>query len=382
ALLSWEDRFAHAQAVDYTLAAAIVRHIHETTDRGLAVLIFMPGVAEIQATIAALKDIDGVFVLPLHAGLSASEQRRVFAKPSKPEQGRKVVVATNIAETSITIDDIGFVVDSGRVRELRHDHQTRVARLTTVLCSQAAAAQRRGRAGRTQPGVCFRMYTRAIHERMPLHADPEILRSPLEQVCLRVKALGHDDPRSILQSALDPPSPLAIASAEQLLVAIGACTAEYRPLTALGRFIADIPVDLRLAKILVYGAMMGVLDDALKIVALMALDKPLFSGGGGDRDAVKQARLRFASDSKRDGLSDWLADLAAYNSLADIRGGGGTKACYDACVSPAAIRDVKTNVRQLRDSIRHTGLVEPQLEGTAAVAASPMVLKALICAGL
>ncbi|KAJ2581272.1 helicase, partial [Coemansia sp. RSA 1836] len=178
ALLSWEDRFAHAQAVDYTLAAAIVRHIHETTDRGLAVLIFMPGVAEIQATIAALKDIDGVFVLPLHAGLSASEQRRVFAKPSKPEQGRKVVVATNIAETSITIDDIGFVVDSGRVRELRHDHQTRVARLTTVLCSQAAAAQRRGRAGRTQPGVCFRMYTRAIHERMPLHADPEILRSP------------------------------------------------------------------------------------------------------------------------------------------------------------------------------------------------------------
>ncbi|KAJ2059448.1 helicase [Coemansia sp. S146] len=362
ALVSWEDRYTQAFNIDFALATSIVRHIHTTSDRGLAILVFMPGVAEIQSTIAALKAIDGLSVLPLHSGLSAAEQRRVFARP---QEGRKVVVATNIAETSITIDDIGFVIDAGRVRELRHDYGTRVARLTTVLCSQAAAAQRRGRAGRTRPGVCFRMYTRRIYDTMPLHADPEILRSPLEQVCLRVKALGHQDPRTILESALDPPPLLAITAAERLLVAVGACVEEFGPLTALGKFIADIPVDLRLAKILVYGALMGVLDDALKIVALMALDKPMFHGD-------KQARMKFANDSQG-GLSDWLADLAAFNQLAES---SGKKGAYDMGVSPLAIRDIKGTVRQLRDSLRHTGLVEESSR------ASPMVLKALICAGL
>ncbi|KAJ2401704.1 helicase, partial [Coemansia sp. RSA 2531] len=216
ALVSWEDRYASPSNIDYALATLIVRHIHMTSDHGLAILVFMPGVAEIQSTIAALKAIDGLSVLPLHSGLSAAEQRRVFAKSPS---GRKVIVATNIAETSITIDDIGFVIDSGRVRELRHDHGTRVAKLTTVLCPQAAAAQRRGRAGRTRPGVCYRMYTRRIHGNMPMYGDPEILRSPLEQVCLRVKALGHQDPRTILASALDPPPLSAVSAAEHLLVA-------------------------------------------------------------------------------------------------------------------------------------------------------------------
>ncbi|KAJ2106951.1 putative ATP-dependent RNA helicase ucp12 [Coemansia sp. RSA 922] len=359
ALVSWEDRYASPSNIDYALATLIVRHIHMTSDHGLAILVFMPGVAEIQSTIAALKAIDGLSVLPLHSGLSAAEQRRVFAKSPS---GRKVIVATNIAETSITIDDIGFVIDSGRVRELRHDHGTRVAKLTTVLCSQAAAAQRRGRAGRTRPGVCYRMYTRRIHGTMPMYGDPEILRSPLEQVCLRVKALGHQDPRTILASALDPPPLSAVSAAEHLLVAVGATVEEFGALTALGKFIADIPVDLRLAKILVYGALMGVLDDALKIVALMALDKPLFHD--------KLARKKFANDSLQSGLSDWLADLAAFNQL-----DSGGKA-YDLGCSPTAIRDVRGTVRQLRDSLRHTGLVEQSSK------ASPMVLKALICAGL
>ncbi|KAJ2840802.1 helicase [Coemansia sp. 'formosensis'] len=362
ALAAWEDRNAAPHHVDYALAAAIVRHIHATADRGLSILVFMPGVAEISATVAALKPIDGLTVLPLHAGLSPAEQRRVFQ--STP--GRKVVVATNIAETSITIDDIGFVVDAGRVRELRHDHATRVARLTTALCSQAAAAQRRGRAGRTRPGVCFRMYTRHTHGAMPPHADPEILRSPLEQVALRIKALGHVDPRAILDAMLDPPPPPAIAAAESLLVAVGACL-ESGALTALGRFVADIPVDLRLAKMLVYGALLGALDDALKLVAVMALDRPMFVG---DRDAVRAARCRFSAN----GLSDWLADVAAFDWLAESPGGAKPQ---DICVAPAAIRDIKATMRQLRDALRATGLVEESRKPS-----SPLVLKALVCAGL
>ncbi|KAJ2696117.1 putative ATP-dependent RNA helicase ucp12 [Coemansia sp. IMI 209128] len=364
ALAAWEDRYASPFFIDFGLVSCIVRHIHMTSDRGQSILIFMPGVAEIQATIAALKPIDGLTLLPLHSGLSAAEQRRVFGR-IKDE--RKVIVATNIAETSITIDDVGFVIDAGRVRELRHDHDTRVARLTTVHCSQAAAHQRRGRAGRTKQGVCFRLYTRRLFEGMPAHGDPEILRSPLEQVCLGVKALGYADPRVLLDSALDPPPPVAVAAAERLLVAVGASTGEGGGLTALGRFMADIPVDLRLAKILVYGALMGALEDALLVVALMALDKPMYVG---DRDMIRQSRMKFSNDSTS-GLSDWLADLAILKHLLN-RG-----ECHELCVSGAALREIKNSVRQLRESLRTTGLVE-----SVGDVPGPMVLKALVCAGL
>ncbi|KAJ2731273.1 helicase [Coemansia sp. BCRC 34962] len=371
ALAAWEDRHASPFHIDFDLVACIVRHIHVTKPHSQSILIFMPGVAEITATMARLGAVGGgLLVLPLHSGLLAADQRRVFRAAAKGE--RKVVVATNIAETSITIDDVGFVIDAGRVRELRHDHGACVARLTTVLCSRAAADQRRGRAGRTQRGVCYRLYTRRLFENMPAHGDPEILRSPLEQVCLRVKALGYGDPRVLLESALDPPPMAAVTASERLLVAVGASTGEFGALTALGRFIADIPVDLRLAKILVYGALVGALEDALMVVALMALDKPMYVG---DREQVRQARMQFSNDSHRSGLSDWLADLAALKHV--MLTAVGKKACLDLCVSPAAIREIKSSVRQLRDSLKATGLVE-----SAGVAPGPMVLKALVCAGL
>ncbi|KAJ2560035.1 helicase [Coemansia sp. RSA 1933] len=375
ALDAWERRHARedrAGDVDYVLAARVVAQIHAEAPMDQSVLVFMPGVGEIQTTVAALeksKDGGGLLVLPLHAGLAPMAQRKVFAAP--PKGMRKIVVATNVAETSITIDDIGYVVDAGRARTLVYDAQTRIARLITAFCSQAAAMQRRGRAGRVSKGTCYKLYTRAMEQRlMPLHEEPEIRRAPLEQVCLQVKALGYPDAATLLDRTLDPPDRGSIDSAQRLLVAVGACESPIGELLALGRLMAQLPVDLRLAKMLVIGALFGALDAALPLVALMALDRPLVSAPHELRDAARDARIRSAPPSA---LSDWIADLSVYTNK--------TSAAMQF-VSAAAMREVKRSVKLLRQSIERTGLVDPSAKQSSNVLVDTMVLKAIVLAGL
>ncbi|KAJ1720052.1 helicase, partial [Coemansia erecta] len=381
----WDERYggaANAASVDVAVAAAAVRHIARTADAGRAVLVFMPGVGEIRACIdALLADGGGASLAPvaLHAGLAAAEQRRVFARPA--DGRRKVVVATNIAETSITIDDVGFVVDCGRVREAVRDAASGISRLATRFCSHAAATQRRGRAGRVAAGTCIRVYSRAtLAQAMPAHGEPEILRVPLEQTCLQVKALaGHGDAGVFLARMLSPPAADAVARAERLLALVGACPAPRAPLTALGRVLAAVPADLRLAKLLVYAAAFGVLARALPLAALMACDRGLFHAPPDERPAMRAERLRFYAGAPGPAaLSDWLADLRAYEHQA-----AGRQPPLRH-VSRAAVREVKAHVRTLREALRLAGLADPA-SAAAAPASTPgsdAVLRALVFAGL
>ncbi|KAJ1955804.1 helicase, partial [Linderina pennispora] len=375
-MVGWDSKFglAHsATQIDYSLVLAIVQHIHKTSDPTKAVLVFMPGVQEISKTIDALGALPNTTLLPLHAGLGPAEQKRVFRRP--PSGSRKIVVSTNVAETSITIDDIGFVVDSGRVREIQYDAESRIARLATVFCSQAASTQRRGRAGRNQRGTCYKLFSRPTQQRvMAEYTKPEIQRTPLEQVCLQAKTLGHADSQKFLDCAISPPDRLAVVAAEKLLVAVGASTQVNGALTALGRYLGSIPADLRLAKMLVYGAVFGILDQMLVIVSLMASDKPLFNAPHEKRALAREKRMAFAT-----GHSDWLADVAAFERCSKE----GRRACADNFVSFTTMRDVRSNIRMLRDAIRDTGLIE------AAEAATPrsdaetqMLVKAIVFAGL
>ncbi|KAJ1818368.1 helicase, partial [Coemansia sp. RSA 2599] len=394
-LAQWDDRHglrdANASSVDVSLAAAAVRHIDATAAKQQSVLVFMPGVVEIQMCVdLLLKSDPDLLVLPLHAGLSPADQRRVFDRPRAGR--RKVVVATNIAETSITIDDIGFVVDSGRVREATRDAESGISRLTTRFCSRAAATQRRGRAGRVSKGVCIRLYTRdTLSRAMPEHATPEILRTPLEQVCLQIKALGYGDSAEFLKSMLTPPAAASVELAERLLVAVGACEAAGAELAPLGRLMAEVPVDLRLAKMLVYSAVFGVLDRALVVAALMAHDKPLFAASFEHRDAAREERLRFAVPGCGGDRSDWLADLRAYEYLTgDGRSAAGAAVSGGSLkyVSRAVVRDIKSSVRMLRDSLRPMGLVDDDAKKTSsssssvAVVDDAAVLRAMVFAGL
>ncbi|KAJ2804431.1 putative ATP-dependent RNA helicase ucp12 [Coemansia guatemalensis] len=374
--LTWEERHRRPEDIDFSMAGAVVAHIHATAPPEQAVLVFVPGVAEIDWCTAAIRRaVTGaestLRILPLHAGLPPGEQQRVFQRANGQ---RKVIIATNVAETSITVEDVCFVIDSGRVRELRVDPHSRVARLSTVFCSQAASTQRRGRAGRVQHGVCFRLYTRSIMEKlMPVHGDPEIQRAPLEQVCLQAKALGYSDSSDLLSMALDPPAASSIDAAERLLVVMGVCERERGPLLALGRLLARIPADLRLAKMLVIGTVLGLGERALRLAALVGLDRSLYSISSQPeaRAQLRELRLQTQPNSA---MSDWLADLAVFERCLETPGYG------SGCVSATALRNARTSMRMLRRSLIELGLVDEQQTDLAAV--EPAVMQAVLLAGL
>ncbi|KAK3299143.1 P-loop containing nucleoside triphosphate hydrolase protein [Chaetomium fimeti] len=243
------------------------------------ILIFLPGVAEINRACNALRSAP-----PLH--------KKVFAPA--PQGRRKVVVATNVAETSITIDDIVAVIDSGRVKETSFDPANNMRKLEETWASLAACKQRRGRAGRVQAGKCYKLYTRNLEYQMAERPEPEIRRVPLEQLSLAVRAMGIRDISHFLSRAPTPPEATAVEGAITMLRRMGALDGDE--LTALGQQLAMIPADLRCGKLMVYGAIFGCLDDC----------SPFLSPAE-KRSEAKEAKMRFAR-----GDGDLLTDLRAY----------------------------------------------------------------------
>jgi ATP-dependent RNA helicase DHX57 len=292
--------------INYDLIAQTVKEIdaeltHLKQDGGI--LIFLPGVMEISRAIDHLRSIPNLHALPLHASLQSSEQRRVF--PHAPYGKRKVVVATNVAETSITIDDVVAVIDTGRVKETSYDPQNNMRKLEEVWASRAACKQRRGRAGRVQAGKCYKLYTRnAEMTKMAERPEPEIRRVPLEQLCLSVRAMGIKDVGAFLASALTPPESMAVDGAMDLLGRMGALDGD--DLTALGQHLSMIPADLRCGKLMVYGAMFGCLDSCVSIAAILTIKSPFVSPQE-KREEAKAARAKFAGNQ-----GDLIGDLKAF----------------------------------------------------------------------
>ena len=195
----------------------------------------------------------------------------VFVRP--PTGVRKIVLATNIAETAITIDDVVVVVDSGRLKEKSYDAYTGVSTLQSAWISKASERQRRGRAGRCQPGVAFHMYSRQRSDALAEFQLPEIKRSPLDEMGLQVKLLEKPERRVIisefLAKAVEPPVKEAVSAAVKLLGDIGALDAEER-LTSLGRHLASLPLPPALGKMLLYAVLYGCLDPVLTVACCMA----------------------------------------------------------------------------------------------------------------
>ncbi|KAK8017469.1 hypothetical protein PG993_013795 [Apiospora rasikravindrae] len=291
--------------INYSLLAettkAIDASLYDSNKKG-GILIFLPGVMEINRTVNELKAISSLHVLPLHASLDTREQRRVFTSP--PPGKRKVVVATNVAETSITIDDIVAVIDTGKVKETSYDPQNNMRKLEETWASRAACKQRRGRAGRVQAGICYKMYTAKLEQQMAERPEPEIRRVALEQLCLSVRAMGTTDVAGFLARTPTPPTTSAVEGAIKLLQRMGALDGEE--LTSLGQQLAMIPADLRCGKLMVYGSIFGCLDEAVTIAAILSTKSPFLSPPD-KRDLAKEARMRFA---KGDG--DLLTDLRGF----------------------------------------------------------------------
>ncbi|WP_248839792.1 DUF3418 domain-containing protein [Frankia sp. AgKG'84/4] len=294
------------------------------------ILVFLSGEREIRDTAEVLsrEQRPHTEIVPLYARLSAGEQHRVF----EPHTGRRVVLATNVAETSLTVPGIRYVVDPGTARISRYSHRTKVQRLPIEPVSQASANQRKGRCGRTSDGICIRLYSESDFTGRPEFTDPEILRTNLASVLLRMADLGLGEVAEF--GFLDPPDPRQINDGELLLTELGAfdttTPAEVaghgappgrgrqgiggRRLSTTGRRLAQIPVDPRLARMVLAGDEQGCLREVLVIASALAIQDPR------DRpvehqQAADERHARFA-----DPTSDFLAYLNLWNYLRDARG--------------------------------------------------------------
>ncbi|XP_075976970.1 putative ATP-dependent RNA helicase DHX57 [Anticarsia gemmatalis] len=279
-----------------------------------AILIFLPGIAEIMSLHDQLAESHtfspktGNYVLvPLHSTLSSEEQASVFKKP-RPGV-RKIVLSTNIAETSVTIDDCVFVIDCGRMKEKRFDSNRNMESLDLVWCSRANAKQRKGRAGRVMPGVCVHLFTsHRFHHHILEQPVPEIHRVPLEQLVLKIKILPLFQDMSIhevLGKTVEPPTKQNIDGALSRLQDVGALDKGFC-LTALGKHLAALPVDVRIGKLMLFGAIFCCVDSALTMAAFLSHKSPFVApfGKKGEADAK---RREFACSN-----SDQLTTLRAY----------------------------------------------------------------------
>ncbi len=247
-------------------AASAVRGVLGETDGD--VLVFLPGLREIRQTADELGDLtaDGVAVLPLHGDLPPEQQDRALQKLDR----RKVVLATNVAETSVTVEGVTAVVDTGLARQMEFDPSVGMDRLRLVPVSRASADQRAGRAGRTRPGVCVRLWDEAGQRSRPEQIEPEIRRVDLAGAVLQLLALGEADVDRF--PWLDPPRPEAVGQALELLRRLGAV--EGGRLTDVGRAMARLPVHPRVARLLIEGQRLGHPDRAALAAALLAERDP------------------------------------------------------------------------------------------------------------
>lgn len=294
------------------LAALTIAHIAKTTSDG-AILVFLPGLDEITSLDSLLRtdsrlgvdfnDTDRFRMHMLHS--SIPDQRTVF--DPIPDGCRKIILSTNIAETSVTIPDVQFVVDTGKSREKRYDQVRRITRLQCTWISQSNAKQRAGRAGRVQNGNYYALYTRQRRDELRAVGLPELLRSDLQEVCLDVKSQAFQMPvREFLAEALEPPPATGVDSALQNLVSLGALTAE-ETLTPLGRLLAQLPVHPTLGKMIVLGIIFKCLDPMI-ILGAATHERDIFIRPLDRRAAADAARKRFGGQSN----SDHLATLNAF----------------------------------------------------------------------
>ena len=289
-----------------------------------AILVFLPGWEDINRLLSDLRshphfasNASHYSILPLHGSIPSTEQRRIFAKPVAGV--RKIVLSTNIAETSITIDDVVFVLDCGKMKEKTYDPYTNMSSLASTWVSQANAKQRAGRAGRSRPGVCFRLYSPIMYERMDEFQTPELLRTPLEEVCLQIKLLQLDGVEAFLSRCLQPPAAVAVRTALDLLVQLGALT-EGEELTELGEYLAALPVDPRLGKMMLYGAAFQCLDPILTVASILAYRDPFVLPLEQDRRRAQEVRRQLSHGSQCD-LTTMLHAFNGYQRLSATQPG-------------------------------------------------------------
>ena len=334
---------------------AIVDAVAELRREGPGdILIFLSGEREIRDTADALAEEPDLEILPLYARLSAAEQYRVF----QPHTGRRAVLATNVAETSLTVPGIKYVIDPGTARISRYSQRTKVQRLPIEPISQASANQRTGRCGRTSDGICIRLYSDEDFESRPEFTDPEILRTSLASVILRMAAL---DLGSVADFPfVDPPDSRLVADGVRLLEELGAISsgssrAGTPRLTETGRKLAELPVDPQFGRMILEAGRNGCTREVLIITAALSIQDPRERPADA-REAADAMHRRFAEPG-----SDFLAFVSLWDYLREqqreLSSSAFRRRCRREYLHFLRVREWQDLYAQLQQAAREVGVV-------------------------
>ncbi|XP_054612311.1 ATP-dependent RNA helicase DHX29 [Dunckerocampus dactyliophorus] len=354
-----------------------------------AVLVFLPGLAHIQQSYDLLssdkrfRDKNRYRIVALHSTLSSKEQATAFTVP--PSGVRKIVLSTNIAETGVTIPDVVFVIDTGKTKENKYHESSQMSSLVETFVSKASALQRQGRAGRVCNGFCFRLYPKYRFDAFMDYSIPEILRVPLEELCLHIMKCEYGSPEDFLSRALDAPQPQSVSNAVNLLRKIGACQPSSHLLTPLGQHLANLPVNVKIGKMLIYGAIFGCLEPIATIAAAITEKSP-FSTPMNRKEEANLAKAALAL-ANSDHMTIYNAYLGWKNSQKE-----GLKAEMSFCrkhflnrAALATIEDVKHDLMKMMEQAGFCSSRRPVSPRALPPAASKQlvsVLGSVLTAGL
>ncbi|XP_068608725.1 ATP-dependent RNA helicase DHX29 [Brachionichthys hirsutus] len=321
-----------------------------------AVLVFLPGLAHIQQLFDLLtsdqrfRDRNRFRLVALHSTLSSKDQASAFTVP--PAGVRKIVLSTNIAETGVTIPDVVFVIDTGKTKENKFHESSQMSSLVETFVSKASALQRQGRAGRVRSGFCFRLYPEFRFNAFMDYSIPEILRVPLEELCLHIMKCQYGSPEDFLGRAPDPPQPQSVSNAVSLLRRMGACQLTAHLLTPLGHHLASLPVNVKIGKMLIYGAILGCLEPIATIAAAITEKSPFSTPLNRKEEAnVAKAALSLANS---DHLTLYSAYLGWKNSQAEGQRGE-TSYCRKFFLNRAALSTIEEVKYELMKMMEQAG---------------------------
>ncbi|XP_061656994.1 ATP-dependent RNA helicase DHX29 [Syngnathoides biaculeatus] len=380
-------QYMNPDKINMDLLVELISYIDKApqfTEVDGAVLVFLPGLAHIQQLFDLLssdrrfKDKNRYRIVALHSTLSSKEQAAAFTVPAAGV--RKIVLSTNIAETGVTIPDVVFVVDTGKTKENKYHESSQMSSLVETFVSKASALQRQGRAGRVRRGFCFRLYPKYRFDAFMDYSIPEILRVPLEELCLHIMKCEYGSPEEFLSGALDAPQPQSVMNAVNLLRKIGACQPGRHLLTPLGQHLANLPVNVKIGKMLIYGAILGCLEPIATIAAAITEKSPFSTPMNRKEEAnVAKAGLALANS---DHMTIYNAYLGWKNSQKE-----GQKAEMSFCrkhflnrAALATIEDVKQDLMKMMEQAGFCSWLAPRPPAASAPPVS--LLGAALTAGL
>ncbi|XP_063227826.1 ATP-dependent DNA/RNA helicase DHX36-like [Bacillus rossius redtenbacheri] len=370
-----------SEELSINLIESLIRHICNNEGEG-AILVFLPGWNEISNLEGLLTEEKGYtsdeyLIIPLHSMLPTVTQKAVFEKP--PPGVRKIVLSTNIAETSITINDVVYVIDCGKMKTKNFDAVNNVATLQSEWVSRANSRQRKGRAGRVQPGNCYHLFSRGRERIMTDYPLPEMLRTRLDEVILQIKILQLGKVEPFLGKVMNPPDSKVIALSLKLLQDLKALD-EHENLTPLGFHLANLPLDPQIGKMIIMATIFSCIDPIFSIAASLSFKDP-FVGSIRSEKKVLAAKLSLLKGH----VSDHLAVAEAMRVWEELEVNKKKKFCRDHFLSQSTLYMLRDMKGQFAQYLREMDFLisSDYKAGSANINSEHLgLVKAIICAGL